>query len=522
MTDDTRRQEILDGSPPAIRSILASIFLLGEAPTAIEVGQALEPLRTNRPARREFAVARELLIRAVRDTGASSSPARFVDEYLNPAPMRGVQLRSTEQRPTEIQGEEWPPWPEGVPLSRNRYDELKPSLGNALLFVRFSPGLRGKLRWNERQLRPEWAGRTPWNRNGRGPAVTDEDAVEAAAWISAAEGVGFGKDMLSASFLADAYQRPFDPVKEYLDSLSWDEIPRVKLWLADAFGADESDYTDAAGRSWLISAVARTYRPGCQADHMMVLQGDQGLGKSQSMLALASDWGAELSFDSDPKDLNLSVHGPWIIEWSDLAGMSRKETAALKAFISRKIDYFRPPYGRSMQDFPRRCVFAGSTNETTYLTDSTGGRRYWPIKVSKADPSRVADIRDQLWAEAVQLYLAGDKWWLDGELAAEATTRQEAVQVEDVWDDVVASWLATRPDSGGFRTTAELISDALQLPASAQGSGTARRLSAVMKRLGWEASNERFGGRRQRGYRQVPQEEQIEPPEGGYSDEIPF
>jgi predicted P-loop ATPase len=514
MDEDLKRRSLLEDAPASIKGILEEILTL-EEPTVVRVSRAVRRLEHSKPRRSERGEARELLISAVKLTGVISAPAQLVDQYLD-------TRKKPKPAPAPVAAPEedgvWPEWPDGVALGRNKYGDIQATLANALLYVRYCPALRGRLVYNERDLRAEWtgAGRLPWNRDGRGASVTEDDAVEAAAWITQSDGVGFGKEQLLSAFLAEARQRQYDPVKAYLDGLEWDGTERIDRWLVDHFGAAEVPYVISVGRSWLISAVARVYEPGCKVDHMLILEGPQAYRKSEGLNALVGDdWYAEVSLDPTAKDSMQDIHGPWIVEWSELSGLSKREANALKAFLTRKVDRFRAPYGRSPENHPRRCVFSGTTNEGQYLTDTTGGRRYWPVRVTrKASPAALADIRDQLWAEAVALYRDGYQWWLSDEQESEAAEVQRSKLVEDTWDDRIGEWLTGRIDTG-FIPTSEILTKALELPSSAQGTATSKRLKAAMERLGWEPARQRIAGIRMRGFLPVP-----EPTED--DDEVPF
>jgi len=334
------------------------------------------------------------------------------------------------------------------------------------------------------------------------PAVlVDEDATECSAWIAQAECVAFLKSAILDAAVAEAHQHPYDPVADYLEGLRWDGQPRVATWVVDYLGVESTDYATAVGQAWLISAVARAMEPGCQADHIMVMEGPQGVGKSSAFAALASPWFAELSIDPSSKDTIGDVHGPWIIEWSEMAGLGRREAEAVKAFLTRRTDRYREPYGRITRELPRRCVFGGSTNESQYLTDPSGGRRYWPLRTGFINISSLTADRDQLWAEALAMYRDGRPWHLSCDLELLARGRQESRRQEDTWYSILCDYMGAqcRADSDPWYSTVELLK-ALDLPAGAQGPGTARRLSAVMAELGYTPCRRRIDGRQQRGY----------------------
>jgi len=502
-------QPVGDGVPEAARPVLWALEELGKDATVVEVGQALSLLADGRPSRQEWVLTRELLLSAVRGISAVSSPARLVDQYLAaPGNVTRIQPRRTEEGGPEREEGEWPAWPDEVPLARNRMGEIRATLGNALLYVRFFPQIRGRLSYSERWLRCEWSTPPPWPRPGRGPAVTDDDAVELAAWISERDGVGFGKDAIHSAMDAEARQHPSDEVRSYLEGLKWDGVERTLGWLAVYLGAEPDEWLCEAGRSWLVSAVARAMDPGCQCDYMIVLEGAQGTRKSSALRTLAGeDYFADLAMDPGSQGTIEAIHGPWIIEWSELSGLSRREAESVKGFLTRRTDRFRPAYGRKTQDLHRRCIFAGSTNEKTYLSDPTGARRYWPVRCGEIDIEALERDRDQLWAEAVTLYESGAQRWLSAECEAAVAVEQDSRQIQDTWDDKIQAWIDARPPSvdgdDDYISTTEVLGQALDLPSSAQTTGTSRRLSASMGRLGWKSVRRRVDGVRQRGYQRV-------------------
>jgi predicted P-loop ATPase len=224
------------------------------------------------------------------------------------------------------------------------------------------------------------------------------------------------------------------PVKDYLDALEWDERPRLRTWLqvylgAHASDACEQDYLSSIGKAWMISAVARIYQPGCKADCALILEGGQGIGKSTTAAILAGDWFGDALPHMGTKDAASYLQGLWIIEMAELANMARAEVEVVKAFMSRTEDRFRPAYARLEVSVPRQCVFIGSTNADGYLRDTTGNRRFWPVRCGSIDTKALKADRDQLWAEAVAAYQAGEKWWLD-QREAELATKQQAERVD--------------------------------------------------------------------------------------------
>jgi predicted P-loop ATPase len=228
------------------------------------------------------------------------------------------------------------------------------------------------------------------------------------------------------------------PVRHYLRSLEWDGGERISTWLRTYAGAvckdpdsadsaDRAAYIDAVSRAALIGAVARVMRPGCKHDHVLTLIGPQGIGKSTLLRALVPDpsWFSDsLTRDLGDKDAMVGLAGCWLAEMAELASLNKTDFAMAKAFLSRQVDRFRPPYGRCDVKRPRQTAFFATTNVSEPFKDETGNRRFWPVECAWCDPDGVTRIRDQLWAEAAHYYDSGEKWWLSPEIEAIAAGEQ--------------------------------------------------------------------------------------------------
>ena len=242
--------------------------------------------------------------------------------------------------------------------------------------------------------------------------LSDADVSQLQEWLQRAGLPKVSRETTHQAVTLRAQERSFHPVRTYLDALKWDKRPRLASWLSCYLGAVATDYTEMIGRMFMIAAVARVYAPGAKADYVVVLEGRQGAGKSRGCAALGAPWFCDALPDvSREKDAAQHLRGKWIIEISELSAMSRTEAENLKSFISRPIERYRPPYGREEVSEPRQCLFIGTTNCSSYLRDDTGGRRFWPVRVSKIDVDALTADRDQLFAEAVTLYRDGEPWW---------------------------------------------------------------------------------------------------------------
>lgn len=288
-------------------------------------------------------------------------------------------------------------------------------------------------------------------------------------------------------------------LQEILNGLEWDQVQRGERLFIDYFGAEDSEYTKAASRNFLISGAARGLRPGCKVDTMPVLEGPQGSGKSQALRALGTInqkvFYAEIHESAGSKDFALALQGVLLAEIAELDSFSYAEANCIKKVISCQVDRFRPPYGRCAQDFPRQCVLVGTTNDSQYLRDSTGGRRFWPIRCGRIDLKAIARDRDQLWAEAVSAFKAGASWW---EMPAEATAaEQEERRACDPWEAVIVKWLVGRTEC----TTQDILVDCVVVGRDRQTRRDEMRVAAIMNSLGWTQSRPRIGGTKTRIWR---------------------
>jgi predicted P-loop ATPase len=301
---------------------------------------------------------------------------------------------------------------------------------NVLRALRLAPELTNLVCANEFAMRVEFTRAPPWRAANAGAAWLDEDDTALQAWLQDQSIYANQRNVVSDCVALAAKDKATHPVREYLKGVRWDRERRLQVWLAEYLNARGAPtYLNAAGRKFLISAVARIMQPGCQADHVLVLEGAQGSGKSRTARALARrpEWFTAA----------LQCCGRWIVELAELAALRRSEIEGMKAFISRPVDVFRPPYGRRALTVPRQNVFIGTTNEEHYLRDTTGNRRFWPIRCGRIDIDGLERDRDQLWAEAVCEFTAGAIWHMSDEESALARDEQlDRVLVTELEADV--------------------------------------------------------------------------------------
>ena len=261
--------------------------------------------------------------------------------------------------------------------------------------------------WSELHKRTFMRGPAPWSRpHDSFPRPCEgRDVDEARRWLREHHGhVPWDRVSLDEVVDAVAMGRPWHPLREYLDGLSWDGVPRVDTWLTRFLGAEREANTALMGSRWLIGAVARAFEPGVWAD-VLVLEGPQGIGKSSTVAVLAGPWFSD-EYVTKAMDDPAGLHGAWIWEIGHLDDGRHEE---LRSFLSRRIDRYRPKYSRRWIEERRTTVFVATTNYP--MPDL--GRQFGRVKVSKAaDREEVKATRDQLWAEAVARYRGGEPWHL--------------------------------------------------------------------------------------------------------------
>jgi len=335
---------------------------------------------------------------------------------------------------------------------------------------------------------------------GFGPHLDDRAVVR--LWINAQEAhrLRTGKEFFHDVVSDYAISNRRHPVRSYLEEVAdnWDGTPRVDTWLIDYAGAEDTPYVRAVSRLPLVAAVRRILSPGCKFDEMPVLEGPQGGGKSSLLRTLCPDesWFTDdLPLDGDAKRFIEAVKGKWIVEAGELKGMRKAEADALKSALSRQVDRARMAYGREPVELARQCVIFGTTNSERYLKDTTGNRRYWPIRCGTLDVAGLAKVRDQLWAEAARLEADGASIRLDPALYPHAAEAQGARQQEDPFYELLEAALSGLV--GKLRSQ-----DAWSIVGKGDPGNRSQddmnRLGEAMRALGWERSRRRFDdGRRE-------------------------
>lgn len=444
------------------------------------------------------------------DCGLNVVPLRPRDATISAEPPTSVTTVVRDRDGTSALSE---PGREKRSLVENGKGKVVWCVENACLTMEYHSDWRGALAYNEfagvtMLLRPIPGTTVPVSSFEPRPLV-ETDITAAVRWFNRNRYPDATKQATADALYAVAAQTIISPVRHYLEGVAWDGVPRVGFWLAIYCGAADTPLTSQIGRAWMVSAVARALKPGCKVDCALILEGKQGAGKSSAFKVLAGEeWFSDSLPDMHSKDASGGLLGKWIIELGELAAMRRSDVEAVKSFISRTTERYRPPYGRCEVIQHRRCVFGGTTNRSDYLADDTGNRRFWPVQVGHIDLDSIKRDRDQLWAEAVALYRAGVKWWLDadGEVAAAEMVKTRVA--DDPWEATVLNAV-----SGSRQTSTSEIFEKMSILEKDRTKADQMRITGVLTRAGW-TNDGRFSSGPSRGLTRYLAPRPAEPAEG--------
>ena len=322
---------------------------------------------------------------------------------------------------------------------------LAQNIENNVLVLRNDERLKGAIAYDEFRQTVTAVRSLPWRPVEDPSQWTDFDDAALRLFMERNYGL-VGKDRLFDAVNNIAQENKYHPVRDYLDSCTWDGTPRVDTLLVDYLGAEDTPYTRAVTRKTLTAAVARIYRPGTKFDYVLTVRGKQGIGKSGLIGVLGGQWASDTFSTVQGKESYEQIIGVWLIEVGELAGMRKAESDQVKFYISKSSDRFRPAYGRRTQEFPRQCIFIGTTNERGFLRDTTGNRRFWIVDTpNKAQRSMWHDLPPetvaQIWGEAKHYYRQGETLFLPPDLEAEARRIQSAYEEENPRAGLVSDYL---------------------------------------------------------------------------------
>jgi predicted P-loop ATPase len=393
------------------------------------------------------------------------------------------------------------------------------NFANVMIALRMDPAFVGALEFNEMAQDAILLRNVPLVSDKPAPdcprPITDDDVSRFQDWLQHHGLPRIGHITCGQAMHMRAMEFRRHPVREWLQSLQWDQTERLSGWLQTYLGAtaDNVEYLVAIGRMCLIAMVARIFEPGCQADYMLVLEGPQGTEKSRACRALAGKYFSDsLPENISSKDARQHLRGKWLIEIAELAAFTKAEIEPLKAFITRTHERYRPPYNRNDIEEARQCLFIGTTNKPVYIKDETGGRRFWPVKCGRINVAALEDDREQLFAEAVDRYLTGEQWWPDaGFEITHIKPQQEQRTESDPWEGTICKYVdgelerqekdlhgnvysAGKWPRTDRVTVTQVAKEALGFDTVGRvGTADQRRIASVLDGLGWTSGRDWHG-----------------------------
>jgi predicted P-loop ATPase len=444
-------------------------------------------------------------VEAVETTGATGETPTAETPTARAQQAKAAKARRAGELPKTRPPEE-APWLKGFPRDKN--NRLKTSYASVVAVLRGDTEF-GRFSFNERTLQPEFNGK----------AIEEGTMLRLFEEVELRWGLTPNFDTFVRAVMCVARERGVEPVRDELEKLVWDGVPRLDT-VARRFLRNSGALEAVLIRKTIIAAVARALDPGCQVDTTCVLTGGQGALKSSFWRTLAaSENFGDSAIDIANKDGLLQMRASWFHELPEIDGITtRRHADQVKAFMTVRVDMFRPPYGRAVARYPRATILVGTTNRDDYLSDPTGSRRFWTVEVNadlpsgeprqttKIDVAALAAERDQLLAEAVEAYCSwrargSDRsaclWWLtrdeDRVLAAQSLEHQES----DIWEGPIEKWLASQ---AGPRDAMEILSGALGFEKSKATRADQTRVGRIMHGLGYDVERIWNGGSRRRVY----------------------
>lgn len=369
--------------------------------------------------------------------------------------------------------------------------ELAQCTANIHSLISRAPGWHGVIAFDEFAQRTVKLKPPPYASASTGGEWEGHDDSLTAMWLARTEAFTPSSALVAETIEVIARENAFHPVRQYLETLSWDGTSRLGYWLTDLLGAASNDYTRLVARFFLIGMVKRVMEPGCKFDYCLVLEGRQGMFKSSALRVLGGDWFKDTDLDLQNKDAMTALQGAWLYEIAEMDSLTRAEASKQKSFLSRQVDEFRPVYGRREVRLPRQVVFAGTTNSWEWNKDPTGGRRFWPIEVTDVDLQALAAQRDQLFAEALVEYRKGSPCYPDRDQQRELfDPEQLARQQSEGYVDALHDWVYSRTSDFSM---AEAVRDGLQMDYSKLTRDVQTRVGNALKALGCTRVERRNG-----------------------------
>lgn len=428
-------------------------------------------------------------------------------------------------------------WLDKLELSGNK---IAKTAKNIQLILEHDPELKDRFQYDRFSSRIYTMGGVPWNQETKRRDLVDADLAGLRVFLETQYRIT-GKEKIQDAFETFLQMKAVHVVRDYLNGLRWDGIPRLDQALIDYLGAEDTPYTRAVTRKLFCAGVARVFDPGIKYDYLVVLIGPQGIGKSTFIRIMGVDWYSDSLKITDMKDKTAAekLQGMWVLELSEMDGFSKTESTVIKSFLAMVEDMFRPAFGKLTVRRPRQCIMVGTSNQRDFLTDETGNRRFWPVdcKITAPQKSVFRELKleiGQIWAEAVVQWKSGESLYMDAEMEKIAEMQQEEHKQEDPRKGVILeflkrpipiNWYTLDEDQRRFydekiytgeimeRTVicaAEIWVECFHGRLADMKQRDTRVINAILGSMpGWKPVSVRFGANygKQRGYeRSVPQE----------------
>lgn len=325
-------------------------------------------------------------------------------------------------------------------LEYTKSGKLLCNIANIILILENDPALAGHIVHDLFTGMDSVKDGLPWNKNAN--QWTDTDDANLRVWLEKHYDIT-GKEKIADALTAVLTRHSYHPIRDYLNGLTWDGVPRLDRIIIDYMGAEDSELNRAMSRKHFVAAVARVFNPGCKYDYCLIMSGAEGIGKSTLLRVMGGKWFNDSITTLEGKEGMEQLRRAWVVELGELSSVKRSDVEQVKAHLSKQVDIYRAAYARRVLEHPRQCVFCGTTNEALFLKGDTGNRRFWVIPVVaelrkyKDWSEAIRRDRDQLWAEAVHYYKQGEPLYLSEELEAQAKQRQQDFN-DDNDDPIVA------------------------------------------------------------------------------------
>lgn len=411
-----------------------------------------------------------------------------------PAPARGGSTPSRACAGQEEAADEW----RARLIMRNKV-ELLACVPNVIEVMQHHEAWQGVAGYDEFAQRVVKRRPAPFDRPGtvlQSDEWSDVDDTRAAAWIAQNEKFVPHSANVAEAVNVVARLNGFHPVLDWLRTLRWDGVPRLDLWMSDFLAVRDSEYVRRVSRYFLIGMCMRVLHPGVKFDYCLVLEGKQGKRKSTALRVLGGEWFSDIELDLSNKDSMSNIRGKWLHEFGEMGSIARAESTRQKSFLSRQVDEFRPSYGRREIRCPRQSAFAGTTNEWAWNKDPTGGRRFWPVVVEdEINTDGLGMVREQLFAEAFQAAVAGERYWPDAQEQRDLfDDEQLARESPEAFVELLAAWMADqRSDIGETFTMTDAIMSGLRLDAKSITRDIQTRVGFALSKLGCGRVEKRTG-----------------------------